>query len=342
MSCFRSWLVLLGILVAGGCSLAAQQLFFSTKEPAFGSIATLPSGAFYPSVAGKLYASWGSQELSQPPDGSSPMMQGRGQRGARGGAGGGGRPGGGRTPGFDRSDYPMWEIEGAFQKDVFTFVRIEYDSMGGFGGGGGWRNDFPDCDLNFSGRLQQLTSMKVDPEAKYLRLTDPKLFEYPFIFMTNSGDMFLSTEEKACLRKYLLNGGFLMSDDFWAARSWQHIREVIKSVFPERELKELTLDHEIFHMVYDLNKLPQVPSIRAWSRGLTYEDWHGPYEGGDTSPHFWGLYDDNQRMMAIFCHNNDIADGWEREGEEVEFFQQYSMKCSYPFGINIITYAMSH
>lgn len=280
----------------------------------------------------------------------SVSQEGRG--GGRGGLGGGtgrggpGRGGGGRNePQSVRSDYPQWVIEPAFNKDVFTFVRIEFSSRGGgFGGGsfGGWRNDYPDCDWNFSVRLQQLTTFKVDPNGKTLKLTDPELFDFPFLFMTNMGSMDLDSAEQMALRNHLLRGGFLMADDFWAAAEWQHIRQVMRQVFPGREPVELSLDHEIFHMVYDLARLPQVPSIRAWQRGMTYEDWHGAFENGDTSPHFWGYFDDNKRLVALFCHNNDVADGWEREGEDIEYFNEYSMKCSYPFGVNIITYAMTH
>ena len=178
--------------------------------------------------------------------------------------------------------------------------------------------------------------------GRTMRLTEPQLFDFPFIFMTNMGSMELDSSEKKALRSYLLRGGFLMADDFWAYAEWNHIRDQMKQVFPDREPIELSLDHKIFHMVYDLAKLPQVPSIRAWQRGMTYEDWHGPFERGDTTPHFWGYLDDEHRLMALFCHNNDVADGWEREGEDIEYFQEYSLKCSYPFGINIITYAMTH
>ena len=34
--------------------------------------------------------------------------------------------------------------------------------------------DLPDADLNLSYRLQQLTSIRVDPNARLLRATDPK------------------------------------------------------------------------------------------------------------------------------------------------------------------------
>jgi len=79
----------------------------------------------------------------------------------------------------DRGDYPIWEIDPRFRHDVFTFARIQFDSGGYRSRGGNWRNDYPDCDWNFSFRLQQLTSLQVDPDGKVLRLSDPELFDYP-------------------------------------------------------------------------------------------------------------------------------------------------------------------
>ena len=40
-------------------------------------------------------------------------------------------------------------------------------------------------------------------------------------------------------------------------------------------------------------------------------------------------------------HNTDIADGWEREGEDYEFFYRFSVDA-YELGINIVLHAMSH
>ena len=42
----------------------------------------------------------------------------------------------------DRGGVPDWEIDANFKHDLFTFVRIQYDSYGGWGrGGGGWSTD---------------------------------------------------------------------------------------------------------------------------------------------------------------------------------------------------------
>ena len=47
-------------------------------------------------------------------------------------------------------------------------------------------------------------------------------------------------------------------------------------------------------------------------------------------------------MMAIICHNTDLGDGWEREGVDPWYFREFSEKRSYPLGINIVVYAMTH
>ena len=237
----------------------------------------------------------------------------------------------------NRSDYPQWTIPKGFEQDVFTFVRIRY----GAGGRGGWRNDYPDCDWNFSYRLQQLTSMEVDPNGRVMTLDDPELTNYPWIYMSNVDGMYLSPDEVAGMKHYLLNGGFLMADDFWTPRAWRSVVKEMEKVFPHRKPRELTIDHEIFNLVYDIPELPRVPSMIAWQQGYMFEPWHGDSEG-DEAPHFQGYFDDNGRLMALFCHNNDIGDGWEREGENHEFFEKFSVRLSYPLGINIVTYAMTH
>lgn len=237
----------------------------------------------------------------------------------------------------DRNGVPEWKNDEHFKSDVFTFVRIRYESFGGRGrGGGNWATDYPDSDLNFSYRLHELTSLEVDPHGKIIELTDDALFDYPFIYIIEPGRMWLKDEEVVALRRYLLNGGFLMVDDFWGEDEYATLYENMKRVFPNREPVELPLEHEIFHCVYDLKKKPQVPSINAWYSGMTTER-HDADEA-----HYKGIFDDEGRMMVIICHNTDLGDGWEREGMDPQYFKEMSEKYSYPMGINIVTYAMTH
>jgi len=48
------------------------------------------------------------------------------------------------------------------------------------------------------------------------------------------------------------------------------------------------------------------------------------------------------RLMVLVCHNTDLGDGWEREGENKGYFEAISAKWAYPLGINIVVYAMTH
>lgn len=260
----------------------------------------------------------------------------------------------------ERREVPNWSINKEFSDDIFTFVRIQYtsgygdwDYGGGYGrrsrgrrfrGGGSWATDYPDSDLNFSFRLQQLTSMQVYPEGVILELTDPELFNYPFIYMLEVGRLVFSEEEVKALRKYLLNGGFLMVDDFWGDDAWYNFYSEIKRVFPNREPVDVGLDDpsNIFKIPFNLKKKPQIPNIQQalYGRpyGITWED-HGP---GSQTPHYRAIYDNKGRIMVFICHNTDLGDGWEREGENEWFFHEFSEKQAYPLGINIVFYAMTH
>ena len=44
--------------------------------------------------------------------------------------------------------------------------------------------------------------------------------------------------------------------------------------------------------------------------------------------------------MVLMTHNTDIADGWEREGEDTEYFHRFSIDA-YAVGINVLMYAMT-
>jgi hypothetical protein len=246
-------------------------------------------------------------------------------------------------------DFPKWTNAPGFEKDVFTFVRVRYTSFGDRGqgatgdGGARWSTDFPDSDHNIAFRLQQMTSMKVDPDGRVLALTDPELTRYPFIYIVEPGRLVFSDEEVATLRRYLLNGGFLMVDDFWGEAEWQNLATQMRRVFPDRPITDLPRTHPIFHCVFDLpNTLNlQVPSIRfgiesEFNGGITWEraDAH--------DAHFRGIVDDKGRLCVLMCHNTDNGDGWEREGESEFYFRQFSEKKAYPLGINIIFYVMTH
>lgn len=238
-----------------------------------------------------------------------------------------------------------------FPSDQFTFCRIRYTSYHEHPQynlrGGRWSIDYPESDEHFSWRLSELTTIKVarTEEGGYrhdvVRLTDDDLYNYPFIYMVEVGELVFSEEEVAILRDYLLRGGFLMVDDFWGNDEWMNWKIQFSRVFDPNEypMVELDITHPIFNCVFELQEKPQVPNPYHWMS-----------TGGDTSErgeesrivHYKGVYDKKGRLMVVMCHNTDLGDGWEREGENRDYFREMSAKRAYPMGINIVVYAMTH
>jgi hypothetical protein len=234
---------------------------------------------------------------------------------------------------------PTWTNAPGFEKDTFTFVRVRR-GQSRFTRGGPWWTDTPDSDLNLSYRLQLMTSMKVDPNGRFLNLTDRELADYPFIYMVEPGGLELTDEEVVALRRYLLNGGFLWLDDFWGEREWQNMADVFKRVFPERDFVELSLTNALYRGVFDIRSKGQVPNVDLGTRSqYTGVTWERP---DAREVHHRALFDDRGRLMVLATHNTDNGDGWEWEGDNLYFFREFSEKISYPLAVNVLFHVMTH
>ncbi|MBE7496925.1 MAG: DUF4159 domain-containing protein [Verrucomicrobiaceae bacterium] len=241
-------------------------------------------------------------------------------------------------------DFPTWPVSRELPNDVFTFARLRYNSASGrygrWRGSGKWATDYPDADLNFSYRLQQLTSLQVNPNGAIVDIDAAQMKHYPFLYMIEPGNISLTDEEARLLREYMLNGGFVLVDDFWGEEEWEVFHVALRQIFPDRSFVELPLEHEIFHMVFPLKFKPQIPSVghamAGRSQGITFERWDAQ------TPHYRAVYDDKKRMVMLICHNTDLGDGWEEEGTDPWYFREFSEKYAYPLGINILFYALTH
>ncbi|MBX3744981.1 MAG: DUF4159 domain-containing protein [Verrucomicrobiae bacterium] len=249
-----------------------------------------------------------------------------------------------RNPGpRSRAGVPEWTVDPAFRADVFTFARLQFRSRGR----GGWRVDYPGADLNLSYRLEQLTSMRTDPHGTVVAIEDPRLFDYPFVYMSDPRSITLSREEAEILRRYLLNGGFLMVDDFWGDGMWNHIVGEFRKIFPDRDPVSLPLDHPIFNIPYPIRNKPQIPSDDSAHRTRhlpdPYRTWEDEISWESPQPaDYRAFLDDRGRIVILLCWNTDLADGWEEEGSSEWFFTTYSEKSAYPIGINIVFHLLTH
>jgi hypothetical protein len=226
----------------------------------------------------------------------------------------------------------------------FTFCRLAYTSDRREPGGSGWRTDYPNADVNFALRLSQMTHVRVarfedgTPAWGVVEATQPELFECPFLFASDVGTMRLNQLEELKLREYLLKGGFLWVDDFWGDAAWRQWESQILRVLPEHTIADVPLDHRLFSMYFVVKEVPQIANIGFWRRS-----GGGTSERGMESavPNLRAIFDDHGRIMVLMSHNTDIADGWEREGEDPQFFYLFS-PISYGIGINIALWMLMH
>ncbi len=215
----------------------------------------------------------------------------------------------------------------------------------------GWATDYPGADINLSVRLAELTNVRVTltrdgeeeiPDAVVVRLTDDAMFNCPFIFMQDAGTARFTDEEVGRLRDYLLKGGFLFVSDYHGTWAKMQFDEEMDRVLPRTVYPFVDLtppDHPLWRMMLPVTRLPQMASIQTWRRtgGSTIERWN---EDG-SPPNARGIADERGRVMVVMVHNTDIPDGWEREGEDPEYFYTFSPE-SYAVAIDILLYSMTH
>jgi len=258
-----------------------------------------------------------------------------------------GRFGGGRGLQADDDEAPLPAKAGEFH-----FIRTEYTDLPQFHrrfgyssrdgqGEGWWLVDWPNADNHFTTGVQRLTRLDVG-DPRHLRLTDPHLFDYPWIYATQAGWWNLSDKEVACLREYLLRGGYLVVDDFWGPdpTQWEIFRETMERVLPGKPITDIALTDSVMHVLYDIEQkdLTFIPGSRHLRRG--YDGTVQVMQPPGTEPAWRAMYDDKDHMVVAINYNTDVGDAW--EFADVPYYPEHMTALAYRYGINYIIYAMTH
>lgn len=208
----------------------------------------------------------------------------------------------------------LWPAPALAQDDyTFHIARVKY------GGGGDWYGDEQSLVmlLRF---VRRNTLLDVAPKEDVVELNSPKLFTYPYIYLTGHGNVHFTDDEAAQLRRYLEGGGFLHIDDNYGLD--KHIRREMKKVFPEQEFVELPFSHPIFHTHYDFpNGLPKI-----------HKHDGKPAQG-------FGLFTRDGRLCVFYSYESDLGDGW--EPPEVHHDPPEKREAALKMGTNIMVYAMT-
>ena len=195
----------------------------------------------------------------------------------------------------------------------FSIARLKY------GGGGDWYSN-PSSLPNLLTAIRERTSTRAAPNEVVVEITDPRLFEYPYLYMNGHGNVHFTDEEVKILRTYFMAGGFLHADDNYGMDS-SFRREIVK-VFPDSPMIELPFEHPIYHSLYDFpNGLPKIhehDAKPAQGFGIFYED----------------------RLVIFYTYECDLGDGW--EDPDVHNDPPEKREQALQMGINIVMYALTH
>ncbi|MDJ0783304.1 MAG: DUF4159 domain-containing protein [Desulfosarcinaceae bacterium] len=248
--------------------------------------------------------------------------------------------------GPDAPAHPASAYEFVFVRGKYTnyhsSVPPQYRRHGG--NRAWWETDYDDAERNLLRGIQRYTSIDTTSVSyKAVSLTDPILFEYPFLYInmkrvplySGNGPNF-SVDEAAALREYMLRGGFVMLDDFWGPDHWQDFLVELAKIFPHRRLRPLSVDHPLFHCFFDIDEIKQVPG-----RGVTWNfGWGFTLDNPAYPTTVHGIFDDDDRLMMVVTHNSDLGDGLEHTYDQ--FYPTRYCNEAYKLVINYIVYALSH
>lgn len=218
----------------------------------------------------------------------------------------------------------------------FRFVRIQYgDRASGWVSrfGETWSHDYPTAEYNFYEALERTTRIHVERPSLVLTLDDPEIYEYPVLYLCEPGYWEMTDEQVATLREYFDRGGFMLLDDFRGEDEWYQLYTQLKRLFPDLEPVELEPEHPIWSIYYEVDPVAAPSLVGGPGRGRGF----GGFDRSSEDQYF-GVFDENGRLMMMICYNQDLGDGWEWP----EFNEQDASLVTFQMGVNFLIYALTH
>jgi hypothetical protein len=187
-----------------------------------------------------------------------------------------------------------------------------------YGGGGDWYAN-PSSLPNLFRAIREHTLLAAAERERVVRLTDPDLWESPYLYLTGHGNVRFTEAEVRALRRYLEQGGFLHADDNYGMD--ESFRREIARVFPDHPLTEVPLDHPVYRIVHPF---PQgLPKIHEHD-GLPAQGF-GVFLG--------------DRLAVYYSYQSDLGDGW--EDPDVHGDSEAVRQTALRMGVNLFVYAVT-
>ena len=97
------------------------------------------------------------------------------------------------------------------------------------------------------------TSLDIAPTLKRVKLGTDEVFSTPLCIFTGEGNFQLGQVERDNLKRYLMNGGFMIVSPGCSDSDWNRaFRRELAAVLPGVPLDEIPMSHELFSMVHTI------------------------------------------------------------------------------------------
>ncbi len=126
---------------------------------------------------------------------------------------------------------------------------------------GRWDND-KQALVNLMVHLRTRAGMDVANKRKVLTFGDPDLYTYPIVYLTGSRNIKFDDDVTKRMREFLDRGGFLFIDSTCGNQGFTDaMRDWLKRLYPEAELKVLPADHELYRTGFRVDKVTYKPQV---------------------------------------------------------------------------------
>jgi hypothetical protein len=199
---------------------------------------------------------------------------------------------------------------------------------------GGGADDAPAALNNLLVVMERQLQMRVDFEKRLVAPSDPKLFDYPIVFMHGRRAFRFSAAERKALKDYLDRGGFLFADAICANKEFAAaLREELKVIYPEAQFNRIPPGHAMFSDEFHGFSLSSVelrdPQVRDENDPLTSKLVK-------TTPLLEGLEIDGR--IAVILSPYDISCALEK-GASLDC-KGYSTPDAARLGANVLLFAL--
>jgi hypothetical protein len=205
----------------------------------------------------------------------------------------------------------------------FIAARLHFGTNGSIGNMG-WSHNYPSSDINLNEFLERATLLDLEYASyRIVELGSDEVFDYPFAYISEPGEMELTDQEVINLREFIARGGFILMDDFDGDWQWAQARSQVRRAFPDRDFSAIPAEHVVYTVHTPLDNL-QAMADSVPGGSITY----------------YGMYDDNGRLAIMAGHNNDLANFW-------DWYDNGSMPLkpstdAFRLGTNAVIYSLTH